>query len=236
MSSYSGQFLETSWEFFDEGPHYSYHDPSHTRGRPPHLNERNFASAQAGRYSAESMNTPSALRPISLRPKNAYAISNDTPSAGSEVTDITLKISNAVAKEASRPTTPVPVIADNVNYWATRNYDGSAQPLTKSAMKALEYETSTTRQTDSIPGWLQGQSYSYQKPKFADVSVSAKRSYRAGSQMTYATGFSWTMVSSQSHFDHTDENVCAAGYQFDDVSYPPHSQALDIDEDTRDNL
>jgi hypothetical protein len=223
---YSGA-SETEWDLVAD--YRNYYTPTHTRRRPPFLNERNLSYSHVNGPAIEQ-SLVHGLQSLGLDGTGPYALSSY--SGKSSNTDTTLK--GDTNGDAA-------VVPEHLLFHLTRVYDGSAQPLTEDAIKALnrEYSAGACAPGD-INGWLQGNSPGYQQPLTTDLST---RRVQGGHSQSHATtgtttGSSWTFVTAgQSHIDRTAEGVCAVGLQFDDIAAPCcDATALSIDENMSEGM
>jgi hypothetical protein len=175
--------------------------------RPPFLNEKYTCLGD----SRAEQHRQSAIEPMGLNKPSTYALS--ASSGNSTNTDSTLK-----GDTARMPG----VMPERLAFALTRVYDGTPQPLTEHAVKALDKETLASRCTADVSAWLQGDTCAVPLQHTIDLSISMARAPHTRSHATtHNTGSSWTFVSPcRSLVDRTAENVCAAGLQFDDISAP----------------
>ncbi|KAI1496595.1 hypothetical protein F5X99DRAFT_63854 [Biscogniauxia marginata] len=206
-------------ERFDDDQHYT---SNFTRNRPPHLNDSNFPSTQINGIMTDPSHV--ANDGLAANRGNIYNPQRYAPSPQS-ATDGT----NAAAMG----------VRNYLQYFINQNYDGTIQPLTEQAVDALNHchrLGSHAGGGGNISEWVNGGVFAAAEaggPASAiGASISMLRDGPRSRLTMTTTGSSRSMGSAarHSHLDCIAENVCAAGWQFDDM--PAYPARLDIgDED-----
>ncbi|KAI1639562.1 hypothetical protein F4809DRAFT_595758 [Biscogniauxia mediterranea] len=201
-----------------------------TRHRPPHRNDRNLSSSQYDGPMTDSNNA--ANDGLATGRGNGYNPQGYARSAQSttESTAPTTVMGGTVAE------TPMP--RKHLLYWINRDYDAPTERLTEQAVDALNH--------DSLGGgdigeWITRGVYAVGRAAASPGSAGGPSTsvvvlgHGPHSRVTLATtgSSSGTRGSSSSHHyyhDRVAENVCAAGWQFDDVPAFPARRAENIDD------
>ncbi|KAI1261777.1 hypothetical protein F5Y18DRAFT_430804 [Xylariaceae sp. FL1019] len=139
-----------------------------------------------------------------------------------------------VAAAVPRNLSPYSIIPrgprSHVVWHATRDYNGTLQPLTEYAIAALNH--SFEESYGDVKQWVDNQrSFSLEEPMTADLSMLDTRSNVTTCTESTAGFSSWTVVSSTDDAmpSHMDDDLRNAGAEFDDV---PACTNLDLmDED-----
>ncbi|KAI0596661.1 hypothetical protein F4775DRAFT_289626 [Biscogniauxia sp. FL1348] len=213
----------------DEGLVDARHYTSNfTRNRPPHRNDRNLSSSQYNGPMTDSSNAANddlATGKGSIHNLQGYA--GSAPSTTESTAATTVKgDAGAVVAETPKP-------RKHLLYWINRDYDAPAERLTEQAVDALNHGTVG----GDIGEWVTKGVYvvgrASPEPGGPDTSVGVL-GRGTHSRVTTATGSSGSKgpCSSSHYYHHLDrmaENVCAAGWQFDDVPAFP-ARLADIDD------
>ncbi|KAI0970207.1 hypothetical protein F4678DRAFT_132875 [Xylaria arbuscula] len=125
-----------------------------------------------------------------------------------------------------------PVPRMHILFHLDRDYDGGAQPLTKRAIAALNYDFAHGSGNSNVEEWIHGRSQ-FSSTDSAGINMSILRSPRTETETRTGSQSSFSMVSSStvrpSQMEHVDVTLRAAGLQFADVSAPVTRQLLDED-------
>ncbi|KAI1485039.1 hypothetical protein F5X96DRAFT_661674 [Biscogniauxia mediterranea] len=234
-TSQSGSFsalLDSDKGLVDAG-HYT---SNFTRHRPPHRNDRNLSPSQYNGPMTDSNNA--ANDGLATGRGNGY---NPQGYAGSAQSTTDSTAPTMVREGGTVAETPTP--RKHLLYWINRDYDAPTERrLTEQAVDALNH--------DSLGGgdigeWITRGVYAVGRGAAASPGSAGGGpntsvvvlGHGPHSRVTLATttgSSSGSRGSSSSHHhyyhDRMAENVCAAGWQFDDVPAFPARRAENIDD------
>ncbi len=184
-------------------------EPSHTRDRPPTLEESNFSAASMNEHAAGLQTMHTEFEGLHL---HGVGVSDREGS-------INLSDSENADSTANTPDRLYPLYLLLRQVYGHDSND-APQPLTEQAKRARDYECSTRQYPGQLNTWIETQ----RPPLMRQPTVNPSDSMRVGhpgTATTYVTSSSWDIAAPLVD-NPTAEFVCGAGSQFEDSSTLHH--------------
>ncbi|KAI0408878.1 hypothetical protein F4802DRAFT_300805 [Xylaria palmicola] len=228
-ASFLSHIIETDEDFGEE---------TYTASRPPQYNNSNQAPGRAlpsapGAVPRTVLTTAASLADLALS-QTSDARGRYPPSSYTESTG-TVVANGASAVAGAAVTGGTPGLRLDLLFHINRDYNGAVQPLTERAVAALNHDFGQGPFNGNVAEWVRCRLH-YPPSDPMDLSpytLCHPRTWtvaRTGSTV----GSSWSMVSSTvlslSQVGHVADDICAAGWQFDEVPAWPAGPAI-LDED-----
>lgn len=203
-------------------------ESKHTRERPPHLNDKNFSSTQAGgpadppTPATPQPSLPPSVDGMELESLKDLVLQDSEPAAiyaAYQETDSTLSAGTLVHHEIWSQLKSVARILDESP--AAVQQAG----LTSATLQTLDHGNKTLGYHRDLAAWCQDRNMLAADRREADLTDSMLMPQRAQSQATELTGSSWSRMSDifpPSSTTDTAEDVSGAGAIFHDIARSPH--------------